>query len=176
MTPCILYSSLLCLPHPVLDLGESLLDGIEVGRIGRQEPEPGSCLPDEAPDEWRFVAAEIVHDDDVSRLQRRNELLFDIGLEASAIDRPVEDTGRNKSVAAQCPDKSQRAPMAVRGKADQAFALLCPAPQRRRVGLDPGLVDEDQPPGIEPGLPGLPSLALPGDVAAGLLKREQCFF
>jgi hypothetical protein len=38
------------------------------------------------------VAAEIVHDDDVAGLEDRNELLLDIGAEAFAVDRTVEDT------------------------------------------------------------------------------------
>jgi hypothetical protein len=50
-----------------------------------------------------------------------------------------------------------------------------PAAQRGHVGLDPGLVDEDQPPGSSrPARPA--SAAAPGDVGAGLLKGEQRFF
>jgi hypothetical protein len=39
------------------------------------------------------VAAEIVDDDDVARLEDRNELLLDIGAEAFAVDRwsPVKN-------------------------------------------------------------------------------------
>jgi hypothetical protein len=64
----------------------------------------------------------------------------------------------------------------MRGEAAQAPAFGSPAPQRRHVGLDPGLVDEDQPTRIQPGLPGAPASATPRDVGSGLLKGEQRFF
>jgi hypothetical protein len=38
------------------------------------------------------------------------------------------------------------------------------------------LVEEDQAVGIESGLPGLPASPPAGDVRAGLLNGEQCFF
>ncbi len=61
-------------------------------------------------------------------------------------------------------------------QARQTFASRSPAAQRGHVGLDPGLVDEDQPPRVETGLPRSPSLPPTGDVGARLLKGEQCFF
>jgi hypothetical protein len=66
--------------------------------------------------------------------------------------------------------------VAVRSEAAQALALGAPAAQRRHVGLDPGLVDEDELPGIEAGLPGAPAPTPTGNVGAGLFKREQRFF
>lgn len=42
------------------------------------------------------MAAEIVHDD-VALFEHRYELLFDIGSEAMAVDRPVEGAGRQGS-------------------------------------------------------------------------------
>src|SRR5258708_32047439 len=42
-----------------------------------------------------LVAAEIVHDDNVARLERRNEELMDIGLEAFAIDRSIKNARQN---------------------------------------------------------------------------------
>ena len=55
--------------HPVLDLGEGLFERVGVGRVGRQEPQPGPGSPDRLADGFRFVAAEIVQDDDVARAQ-----------------------------------------------------------------------------------------------------------
>jgi hypothetical protein len=89
VSPGILDGSLLCGAHPVLDLGEGLLDRIEIGRVRRQIPEPGAGRSDHAAERRRFVAAEIVHDDDVALLEDRNELLLDIGAEAFAVDRAV---------------------------------------------------------------------------------------
>ena len=93
-----------------------------------------------------------------------------------AVDRTVEDARSGKSVAAQGAEEGQRAPVAMRGEAAQALASRSPAASRSHVGLDPGLIDEDQPSRIEPGLPGSPALSPARNVGAGLLKGEQRFF
>jgi hypothetical protein len=95
------------------------------------------------------MAAEIVQDDNVAGPQHRHELLFDVGPEALAVDQSIEDTRRGKPVAAQRPEEGQGTPMAVGSEAAQAFTLGAPATQRRHVGLDPSLVDEDELLGIE---------------------------
>jgi hypothetical protein len=64
----------------------------------------------------------------------------------------------------------------VRGEAAQAGPFGSPASQRSHVGLDPGLIDEDEPARIESGLPGSPTLAPTRDVGASLFEGEQCFF
>lgn len=176
MTPCILKGAHLGLAHPMLDLGEGLLDRVEVGRIGRQEPEPGTGGLDGLANGCGLVAAEIVHDDDIARFQHRHELLLDIGAEALTIDRPVEHARRRQPVAAQCGQEGERAPVTMRGKTTQAFALLPPATQRRHVGLDPCLINEHQPPGIEIRLKRPPAPSPPGYVGTSMLKGEQCFF
>ena len=176
MTPGILDGSLLGPSHPVLDLGEGLLDRIEVGRVWRQEPEPGPGGSDHVPDGGRFVRPEIVHDDDVAGPEHGHEKLLDIGAEALAVDRAVEDARCRQPVAAQGAEEGQRAPVAVWSKAAQPLAFWSPAAQRGHVGLDPGLIDEDQTPRVETGLPRAPSLPPTGDVGAYLLKSEQRFF
>ena len=61
-------------------------------------------------------------------------------------------------------------------EAAQALALRRPAAQGSHVGLDPGLVDEDQASRIEAGLQDVPVPSLVSHVGPGLLKSEQCFF
>jgi len=101
MPPRVLDGTLLGGAHPVFDLGEGLLDGIEVGGVWRQVPEPGAGGLDEATQNGGFVAAEIVHDDDVAGSEHWDELLFDIGTEALAIDWAIEDAWGCEAVAAQ---------------------------------------------------------------------------
>lgn len=79
MPPCIDDGSFLCVAHPVFDLGEGLLDGVEIGRVWRQIPEPCSGRADHLSDGEGLVRAEIVHDDDVAGLEHGDELLLDIG-------------------------------------------------------------------------------------------------
>ena len=176
MSPSVIDGSLLGGSHPVFDLGEGLLDRVEVGRVWRQIPEPGACGADHLPDSRRLVGAEIVHDDDVAGLEHRHELLLDIGAEAVAVDRSIEDTRGSKTVEPQGAEEGQRAPVAVWCKAAQAFAARSPASQRSHVGLDPGFVDKHQPFRIETRLPGAPALPSPRNVGASLLKGEQRFF
>jgi hypothetical protein len=66
--------------------------------------------------------------------------------------------------------------MAVRRKRPQTLAFWSPSPDGRHVGLDPGLVNEDQPFRIETMLQVLPPLSSARDIGTGLLKGEQRFF
>jgi hypothetical protein len=139
--------------HPVLDLGEGLLDRIEVGRVWRQIPEPCACRFNQAAQSRRLVTTEIVHDDDVARLKLRNEKLLNIGSEAFAVDGAVEQARCGEAVAAQGAKESQRPPVAVWGETAHPLAFGAPSAQRGHVGLDPGLVDKDQALRIELSLP-----------------------
>lgn len=176
MAPRVLNAALLCLPHPALDLGEGLLDRIEIGRAGRQKTQGGTGGLDGVAHGGGLMATEIVHDDDVAGLEGGHELLRDIGGEAAAVDGPVEDSRGGQAVATQGAEEGQRAPVAVRGEGSEPLAFPPPSAQRRHVGLDPGFVDEDEPGRIEAGLPDLPAPAPAGDVGTGLLKGEQRFF
>ena len=102
--------------HPVLDLREGLLDWIEIRRVGRQEPEPGSGSIDCAADSLRLVAAKIIHDDDVARLQGGYKLALHISQEAGTVDRSIEDIRGGKPIQAQGPEESHRTPASMRGE------------------------------------------------------------
>ena len=172
VAPCVLDGSLLGLTHPVFDFGKGLFDWIEVRGVWRQIPESGAGLAYGEPDGFGFVAAEIVHDDDITRDKGRRELLFDVGAEAFAVDRAIEYAWRSETVAAQRAEERQRAPVTERSEAAQALALGAPASQRRHVGLDPRLVDEDEAMRIEATLPRPPASTFVGYIVAGLLKGE----
>lgn len=172
MSPGVFDGSLLSDAHPVLDFGEGLLDGIEIRRIGRQEPEPCAGCDDHLANVGRFMRAEIVHDDDIARFEHGHELLLDPSAEALAVDWPIEDARGRQSVRAQCAEEGERSPVAMRGKAAQALALRPPSAQRSHVGFDPGFVDEHQPARIEVGLEGAPAPSSSGNVGSSLLKGK----
>ena len=67
-----------------LELGEELLDGVEIGTIGRQVKQRGTGALDGGAHWLALVGAEIVHDDDVADCQGGDEELLDIGLERLA--------------------------------------------------------------------------------------------
>src|ERR1700730_14832180 len=116
------------------------------------------------------MAAEIVHDDDVAGFEHWNEQLFNIGAEAFAVDRAVEDARRRELVATQSAEEGQRSPVAMRRKAPQSMPLRPPSGKRGHAGLDPGLVDKHQMPWIETCLPCPPAPPPAGHVGADLLK------
>jgi len=58
-TPGSVEGALGGLAREMFELGEDLLDGIEIGAIGRQEEELGAGGADGAADERALVAAEI---------------------------------------------------------------------------------------------------------------------
>jgi hypothetical protein len=66
--------------------------------------------------------------------------------------------------------------VAVRREAAQTLAFWRPSPQRCHIGLDPGLVDEDQALRIQAGLPRSPAPPSAGDIGTALFKSEQRFF
>lgn len=122
------------------------------------------------------MAAEVVHDDDVARVERRHEALLDPCGEALAVDRPIEDARRVDPIMAECCEEGQRAPFAERGAGDELCSSRRPAPDRRHVGLRPGLIDEDEASGIKPTLILLPLGSPARDLRPQLLDGEQRFF
>lgn len=153
MAPGVLDGALLSLPHPVFDLGECLFDRVEVGRVWRQVPEPGASSLDHLPDSLRLVASEIVENDDVALAQGWQEKVLHISAEAFAVDRAIEDAGCRELIMAERAEECEGTPVTVRSEAAQTGTFWSPAPQRGHVGFDPGLIDEDEPSRIEPGLP-----------------------
>ena len=79
-------------------------------------------------------------------------------------------------IMAQRGEKSQGLPMAVRNLGAQPFALAAPAVGARHVGLGPGLVDENEAPGINATLIAPPLCPSTGYVAPFLLAGQHAFF
>ena len=174
--PCCFYGSLGGFSQEQLELGEDLFDWIEVRGVGRQEQQPGPSRADRLADGCALVTAKVVHDDDIAGVERWDEELLDPGGEAEAVDRSVKDARRIDPVMTECCQEGQRAPFAERRAGDELAAARRPASDRGHVGLGPGLVDEDEAPGIKPVLILLPLLPPPGDLRPQLLDGEQRFF
>lgn len=123
-----------------------------------------------------FVASQIVEDDDVARCQSWNQALLNPGRKGNAIDGAVEYKGRHDAITAQAGQKGQRLPVTMGHLCDQLLSPLTPAAGSRHVGLDPGLIDEDEPIRVKSMLMGLPPHPEPGHLRAILLACHQCFF
>jgi len=162
--------------HQVLELGEDLLDRIEIWAVWRQEQQPGAGTTDRVADGGPFVTAQIVHDDDIAGRERRHEELLDILGEALAVDRLVEHARSVDPVAAERREEGHGAPMAIRDLGMKPLANPRPAAQRCHVGLSPSLVDEDEARRVKPALILLPLLASPGDRGPELFGGQYAFF
>jgi len=174
--PCCFDGSFCGFPEQVFQLGEDLLDWIEVWAVGRQEQQARTSRPDCSSDGRLLVAGEVVEDDDVARPQRGAELLLDPLGEAGAIDRLIEGERCVDPVAAQGGDEGHRLPVAIRHLCVKPLTFGRPTPQRCHVGLGPGFIDEHEAGGIRPPLILLPLLAPPGDLRPQLLGGKNAFF
>lgn len=86
--------------HERLQFREGLFDGIEVGTVGRQQPQLGAYGFDRSADLGLFVDGEIIEDDHVAGPERGDQDLFDVGEKADVIDGTVEHGGRVDAVDA----------------------------------------------------------------------------
>ena len=111
----------------MLELGEELLDRVEVGRVFGQEEEPGPGGADGPPHGAAPVRAEIVHDDDVAWLAAWGRGPPRYRQEALAVDRAVDQPGRLDAVVAQGGQEGHGLPAAVRHLAGQALAAVAPS-------------------------------------------------
>ena len=150
--------------------------GLRSGEYFGREHQAGSDIPDRLAHRLSFVGSEIVEDDDVARLQSRHEELIDIGAETLAVDGSVKQAGRVDAVVAQGGEERRGLPLALRNLVDEALSLRRPAAKPCHVGLRPGLIDEDQTPGINVPLVGAPARAMAAYVLAILFTRDEGLF
>ena len=160
----------------VLNLAKTCSMGLRSGGAIPQEHEARPDVADRTSHHLSLVGAQIVEDHDVARLQRRDEELFDIGVEALAVDGPIEQAGRVDAVVAQGGEESCGLPAAVRNLVDEALSLRRLAARVVDVGLRPGFIDEHQAPGIDEALIGSPSFAVAADVWAICSRATRVFF
>jgi len=160
----------------VFELGEELLDRVQIGTVRWQEKQMGADLANGTPCCFAFMATEIVEDYDIAFDERRSEDLLDVEGEELAVDGSVDNPGCINAIDAQGSDEGECLPMSVRNMRHQALSPRSPAAQGRHVGLDPGLVEEDQPVWLYALLISLPSSALASNVWPILLSRQNAFF
>jgi hypothetical protein len=131
-----------------LELGEHLLDGIEIGAVGRQKIQMGSCSFDRSSGFLAFVARQIIKNHDVAWLQKRDELGLDPGIEAGAVDGAVKNPRRVDAIQAEPSHEGERLPASMRDFRLKRGAALAPAAHARHVRLDPCLIHKDKPPWV----------------------------
>ena len=158
------------------ELSEDLFNRGEIRGVGGEEAERSPHSLNGRPHGGPLVAAQIVHDDDIARGERRQQTLFDRGQEARPVQRAIEDAGSSKPVVAQRRHEGQRLPVAVGPGRSQPLAPGAAAMATGHVGLGPGLIQEHEATWIQLALPALPPAAAARDVRPVLLGGHQAFF
>jgi hypothetical protein len=160
----------------MFELCKDRLDRVQIGAVGWQEQEPCADGPDCVSDGGPLVTGKIVHDHHIACRERWDEALFDVILEAVAVDRLVHDAGRINPVTAQRGEESHGFPRAVGCLGMKPLALGCPASQWGHVRLRPSFVNEHEPGRIKPPLIFLPLRAPPCDLGPALFGGQNAFF
>jgi hypothetical protein len=151
------------------ELGEGVLDRIEVGTVGRQIAEFHTAGLDSLSDARDLVGGQIVHNDDITWAQCGDQHLLDPGQEALSVHRPVEKHRRNEARKRETADKGDGLPMTVRNCGAATLAFQGPAAKPRHLRRKAAPIDEDQACGIKIMLAAEPILARSLYISALLL-------
>lgn len=160
----------------MFEFGKDLFNRVEIRAVGRKKEEPRTCLLDGGSDSIAFVAAKIVHDDNVTGPETWNEDLLDIEQKTFAIDWPIEDTRSGNPVAAKGGKESQGFPMAMGDVGHQSAALQAPSANGGHIGLGPCFINEHQARGVNPALVFAPPKPSSGDIRPLLFGCVNGFF
>ncbi len=118
-------------------------------------------------------------DHHIPRRQGRRELGLYIGREELGIDGTRDDPWCVEPVVAQGGDEGLGVPVTEGRIVDEAFAFRRPASRLYHVGLEPSLIEKDQPfqlVGHDRLTVSLPDTPFLGHVRAGLFSCVQLFF
>ena len=158
------------------EFGKALLNGIEVGAVGGQIEQVRASRLDRLAHPGHFMTGQIVQDDAVARLEGGGQHLFDIGDEAGAIERPVEDGGGGQLVGAEGRNEGGGLPVAVGDLRHEAGATATAAIAPGHLRLECGLIEEDEPGAVELSRLGAPVLPGYDDIRPLLCGGAQDFF
>lgn len=162
--------------HGMLDFGEGFLNRVKVRTIGRQEEQPCPGGADRSPDGLALVAAEVIDHDNIAWAEGLGELGFDISMESLGVDGAINHPRRFDAIVAQGRQECHGPPVAIRRVPDETGTAQPPAAQGRHVGLDPGFIDKNQPPAVNPALILSPLFSAARDLGPLLLGCHQRFF
>jgi hypothetical protein len=122
------------------------------------------------------VAAEIVHNHDVTGTERREQHLLDVDAEAVAVDWALKKSWRFDAIMSQGGQERHGFPAAVWNLGGKPLAARRPSPQCCHIGPGPRLVDEDQTLRFDPILIFNPPGSPPCDVATIAFASHHAFF
>src|SRR5215471_4627604 len=131
------------------EFAENLLDRVEIRRIRWQIERGRTHSLDRVRHTGYLMSRKVVHDDDVTVVERWSQTLFDVCEEDRPVHRPIDHERCDHPVVAQSDNQGDGLPMAVGNGPDQSFAPRATAPKSHQAGAGGGLVDEHQSGGIK---------------------------
>jgi hypothetical protein len=141
------------------EFGKSHLDGVEIRAVRGQIQDAGSHGGDRLLNTCDFMAGQVIADHDIAACELGAEDLLDIGQESAPIHRAVQKQRSADAVAAQSGNKSCCLPMTVRDLGKTPLTAKAAAIKPAHLGVEPGLIKEDEAPDVPvlaALLPGLP--------------------
>jgi hypothetical protein len=159
-----------------LQLGEGLLDGIEVGTVRREKAELRAGSLDRLTNGGVFVDRQVVEDDHVARCERGHQHLLDISLEAHGVDRAIEDGRGGQGLWAQGRDDRAGVPVLARCVVLEPCAAGTAAVAPQQIRGDAALIEKHIVAGVADPLAGAPPPPVSGDVGAPLFVGVKRFF
>lgn len=159
-----------------LEFGERLFDGVEIRAVGGQVAHARSASRDQFHDRGGLVDAQVVEDDDIAGFELWAKHLAHIDREDFGIGGARDQEGRIDPLPAQRGDKGGGLPVAVRHGSDAALPPETASVQTRQLGVERGLIDENQPPVVPARLVPAPPGPGESDIRPLLLGGVRRFF
>ena len=157
-------------------LGEELLDGVEVGTVCGKVDENGAAPLNRLVHPSDLVNGDIVHEYDVTAFESWCENLFDVGPERLAIHRTFEHERCGHTLLAKSRNKRSGLPIPVQHLLHQTLATGRAAVDAGHIARNTGFIDKNQPLWIKPRLPPAQRVTLRDHVGPILFGGVQAFF
>lgn len=159
-----------------LELGEHLLDRIEVRRVWRLVQDAGAPGSDGLRNAADLVAGQVVGNDDVPGVERGAQELTHPGQEHLSVHGAIDHQRGSHTIMAQASNERGGLPMPMRGRSHAALAAPGAPVAACHVRAGGRLIQKDQPVWLQATLPGPPLLARLLYVGPILLAGVQRFF
>ena len=111
--------------------------GLRSGEYGWREQEPCSDVFQDCGVLGAAVGGEVVQNDDITLVQGRGQLGFDIEVEEFPVDWPADDPGRIQAIMAQAGNEGLGLPVAEGGMTDQTRPAGYPSGGPILLGTEP---------------------------------------
>jgi len=157
-------------------LGEEVLDGVEIRAVGRQEHQRSASGFAGLANPGHLVRTQIVGDDKVTRPPRRSQHVAHISQKGRPVHRSIQKPGGFQTIAAQGCHEGVGPPVAVRDFVDAALPLLGPAVSSGHFGGEARFIQEDRSGAFPDSLIATPLFPRLPNVLALLLAGVQRFF